>query len=330
MVIGGRRMWHLLAVALLVAAVGAMGCKTTPPEGETGKPKAEPTGPHASLLKLFPGERDLTDWKVGGPVKVFGPVANPTDAVEALEADVPAEAALYRSYDYVKSGSRRYTRGQNESVTLRVFEMRNPQEAFGVFSVRTAGTQFPLVGLAARMSSTHLGFVKGSYFVGVEYSGSNDAAPVLTEFGRWVADQVSSPGYRPAILESFPLGSIQGERYYLHTFQQLSALLFVPKSDPALLSRLLSLGPDTDVAIMGYPTATPGATNHLFVIHYASEDAAKAAFAAYEGYLMNSKDPAEQNVTVAPPVRTYLAGTFNAEENSVNDQLAKLLAGLGG
>ena len=35
-------------------------------------------------------------------------------------------------------------------------------------------------------------------------------------------------------------------------------------------------------------------------------------------------------VAVAPAVRFYVAGTFNAEENSVRDQLAKLLAALGG
>jgi len=323
-----KRLWLVLVIAL-VAAVGAAGCKTTPPEGGT-KPRPEPTGPHAALLKLFPAAGDLADWKVGGDVKVYGPAANAAEGVETLEADLPTEAAIYRSYDYVKSGVRRYTRGTGETVTVRLVEMKSPSEAFGLFSVRTTGTQFPMLGLAARMSTSVLGFVKGSYFATVEYAGTNDPSPVLMEFGRWIADQVASPGYRPALLESFPLGSAQGERYYLHTFDILASLPFVPKSDPRTLARLLALGPQTDVAIMGYPTEKPGVLNYLFVVRYPTEGEAQAACTAYEGYLANSALPAEQNVAVAPPVRGYLAGTLNAEENSVNDQLARLLSGLGG
>jgi len=150
------------------------------------------------------------------------------------------------------------------------------------------------------------------------------------ELGRWVADQITSPGYFPALLATFPRDSAPGQRYYLHEFQTLSSLGFVPMAEPAVMARMLDLGPNTDVAIMGYPTTREGVLNYLFIIRYPSNADAGAAYTAYRGYLEGSTSPAEHNVAVTPPVGTYVAGTFNAEENSINDRLAELLAGLGG
>ena len=334
MTIRRQRFWRVPAVALAAMMLTLAGCKTTPPE-EEGKGDTEPapatTGAHAALLKLLPSDADVGDWKTDGDAKVFGPAASAADGVEAIEADLGQAAAAYRAYGYANSATRRYIRGSSgERVTVRVFEMKTPSEAFGVFSVGSAGGTFPLVGLAARMSNKVLGFVKGAHFVSIEYAGVADATPALMDFGRWIADQITSPGYRPAVLETFPLGSVQGERYYLHQFETLASLPFVPRGDPTTMARMLDLGEETDVAIMGYPSETMGVLNYLFVIRYPSAVDASAAYTAYDGYLASSTDPAEQNVAVAPPVGSYVAGTFNAEENSVKDRLARLLAGLGG
>ena len=325
------RLWRLVAMALLAAGLGLAGCSTTPSEEGKPKQKPEPTGPHAALLKLFPSVGDVSDWKAQGDAKVYGPAANPAEGVEALEVDLPAQAALFKGYGYVKSATRKYTRGQNETVVLRVFEMKGSQDAYGVFSVTSVGTTFPNIGLAARLSSNTLALVKGPYVAAAEYAGGMDPTPVLMDFGRYVADQIGSPGYRPAILDNFPLKSLEGERYYLHTFATLETLAFVPRGDAQAMARALALTPDTEVAIMGYPTSKPGLPNYLFLIRYPGEAEAQAAYKAYaESYLEQSANPAERNIAVAPPIQSYLAGTFNAEENSVRDQLAKLVAVLGG
>ena len=325
------RLWQVLTLVLVAGAVGMVGCSPTPSEEGKPKQKVEPTGPHAAVLKLFPSVGDVSDWKAQGDAKVFGPAANPAEKIEPVEADVPALAAILKGYGYVKSATRTYTRGQNEGVTLRIFETKVPQDAYGIFSVSSSGTTFPNIGLAARMSTTALALVKGSYFVTVEYSGAMDPTPVLMDFGRWVADQVTTSGYRPAILDNFPLNSLEGERYYLHTFPILAALPFVPKGDPAAMAQALLLTPDTDVAIVGYPTAKPGAPNYLFVVKYPTDADAQVAYKKYfESYLALSKNPVEQNIAVAPPTGCFLAGTFNAEENSVDDQLGRLCAALRG
>lgn len=330
MFISGRRVWQVLAVGCLAALLAA-GCKTTPPEEEAPPEEIEPQGPHAALLMLFPGAQDVADWKPVGEVEIFGPTANPAEGVKAIASDTGEGAALCGEYGYVKSGRRAYQRGAaGEAVTLRVFEMESPSEAFGLFSVGSRGTQFPLVGLAARMNDRTLGFVKGPYFVWIEYEGPVGATSALMDLARVVAGGIASDGYRPSILESFPRGSVQGERYYLHTFDTLARLEFVPKGDPGTLARVLALGPETDVAVMGYPTARAEALNHVFVIRYPSAEDATAAYNGYKRYLDTSADPAEQNATVAPPVNSYVAGTFNAEENSIRDRLADLLEGLSG
>jgi len=331
------RLWQGMVLFVLVGLLAVGGCKTTPPEGDPeegggeGAAPGTPTGPHADLAKLLPGSADITNWKPDGPAEIFATAPDPATGVKGLEADVGPAAGAYQTYEYVASAKRTYVRGQaGETMTVRVFNMKTPSEAFGVFSVRAGGDQFPLVGLAARMSATALGFVKGSYYVALEYRGTGDARPALMEFGRWVADQVTSPGYRPALLETFPLGSVAGQRYYLHEFETLASLRFVPQGEPTTMARMLGLSGDADVGIMGYSTSREGVLNYLFVIKYPTSVDASAAYTAYNGYLESSDNPTEKNVAVAPPVGAYLAGTFNAEENSINDRLAKLLESLGG
>jgi len=330
------RLWHGMVLLAVVGLLALGGCKTTPPEGEgeeegEGPTPAAAAGPYADLVKLLPGAADIANWKPAGLGDVFAAAPDPATGVKSLEEDVGPVASTIMAYEYVASAKRTYTRGQaGETMTARVFNMKTPSEAFGVFSVRADGDQFPLVGLAARMGARALGFVKGSYYVALEYAGTGDARPALMEFGRWIADQVTSPGYRPALLETFPLGSVAGERYYLHEFETLASLPFVPKGDPTTMARMLGLSGETDVSIMGYPTTREGVLNYLFVIKFPTSVDASAAYTAYKGYLESSDDPAEKNVAVAPPVGTYLAGTFNAEENSINDRLAKLLESLGG
>lgn len=215
-----RKVWQAMALGCLVLAASLAGCKATPPE--EGRP-AEPTGPHATLLKLFPRPGDVTDWKAAGKVEVFGPSANAEQEVQAVELDPGVEAALVRGYGYVKSALGRYERtGVGERMALRVFEMDSPSEAFGLFSLCTQGLQFPPIGLAVRQGERTLGFVKGPYFVWLQYEGPGTAEPALKEFGEWVDGQIVSKGYRPAVLESFPIGSVQSERYYLHTFETLA------------------------------------------------------------------------------------------------------------
>jgi hypothetical protein len=325
-----RGSWCMVVLAL--AALAVAGCKSTPDE-VAGKAKSEPTGPHASLLKLFPSSGDMADWKPAGDAKVYGPAATSTDGVEPLAVDLGAGADVFAGYGYVKSATRKYVRGQGgDMVAVRIFEMKGPQDAFGVFSVSTSGTPTADLGLAARMKGATLAFVKSSYLVTIEYTGSGAAAQVLTEFGRNIAALIPASGYRPAILESFPIGSQPGEQYYLHTFKTLAALPFFPQGDAAALERALALSMDTEVAVVGYPTSKPGVLNYLFVIHYPTEADATVAQTAYDSYLQAATSQAEKNIALAPAVRAYVAGTLNAEENSVpgNDQLGKLLGSLGG
>lgn len=319
------------ALGLALAALLVAGCKTTPPDEGGGAPPPEPVGPHAALLKLFPKAEDVAEWKFSGPVKVYGPEARPDDQVLPLTADLGSRALLFQAYDYVKSATAVYDRGEGgESLALRIFEMSSPAEAYGIFSVQTRGTQFPVIGLAGRMAGKVLGFVKDRYYVLVEYTGLREATPVLLLFGHGVEDRVPSRGYLPAILQNFPPGSLQGEHYFLHQYPTLASLPLAPASDPERLERSLGLSRTTEMAILGYPTARPGVVNYLFAIKYPTDAEALSAHLQYKAYLDASADPAEKHVAIAPVGGSYLVGTFNAEENSVRDRLAELVANLGG
>ncbi len=330
------RMRSIRLLVCVALAWPVAGCKTSPPEegGEGGVapvPPPEPTGPHASLLRLFAAAEQVSDWALVGDVAVYGPQAVPGQNVELVEQDLGPRARLVRGYDYVKSGTAVYTRGQGgERVTLRVFQMGGPSEAFGLFSVMTRGTQFPQLGLRARMSDDRLGLAKERYFISLSYSGGGEAKPVLLEFADKASERIPTAGYLPAILQNFPTGPLPGEYYYLHTFDVLKSLPFVPMTDPEDLERKLDLGPNREVAIMGYPTTRPGVANYLFAIRYPTSAEAESAYNQYESYLDASTNPADKNVAIALTAGGFLVGTFNAEENSIRDRLSVLISQLGG
>jgi hypothetical protein len=321
----GWRMWVVVAAA---SALAAAGCKATPDDGKKGGA----TGPHASVLRLLPGVGNVTDSKPEGDPLVFGPVENAAEGIKALEQDLGPAAGPFKGYGYVKSATQSYDRGgTGDKVTVRVFEMASAAEAFGIYSVASTGTQFPPdLGMAARMSPTTLAFASGAYYVTVEYHGTHDAANVLMEFGRAIAQEIGSAGNRPTLLLRFPIGAQEGQMYYLHKFETLAALPFFPRGgSPADIGRRLALSGDTDVAIVGYPTRRPNVLNYLFVIQYPTEAQAKIANNSYREYLSTTTNPAEKLVAVPDqPVQTYVVGTLNAMENSDNDRLAELIKSL--
>jgi hypothetical protein len=322
--------WRRLSVAVVVLALAVAGCKSAPDEG---KKRVEPAGPHASVLKLFPSVGDVTDWKAVGGAKIFGPAADAAENIEPLEVDLAAGAAPFRNYGYLKSATRKYARGQGgESVTVRVFEMKNSGEAFGVFSVASSGTPVKDLNkvLAAKMSGTALGFAKGPFYVTVDYSGTNAADKVLTEFGGWIAGEIGQEGNLPSVFRTFPIGSEEGQMYFLHTFAALKSLSFFPKGDAARLEQVLKLTPETDVAIVGYPTSRPGVLNYVFAIYYPKEADAVSQCEQYYKYLLGTTNAAEKNVAInQTPIFRYIVGTLNAEENAAggpaNDILMKLI-----
>jgi hypothetical protein len=325
-----RNIWHVLLVVLAVAVVG---CKSTP--DDVTKPRPEPTGPHAPLLKLLPGPGDVTDWKVSSAAQVYGPTASPADGIEAIQADkdIGTAADVFAGYSYVKSVTQKYVRGQTgDMVTVRVFEMKGPQEAFGVFSVTGTGTPVPDLGLVARTKGGLLTFVKGPFYVTVDYNGTGSATPVLTEFGRAVSNLISSKSFTPSLLGNFPPGSQPGEQYYLHTFKTLSSLSVFPMVDAARVEKALGLSDKTEVAIVGYPTAKTGVLNYLVIISYPSDADAQVAAKVYYEYLQATTVAAEKNIAALdhPVNKTFLVMSLNAEENSISDVLGKVIANLGG
>jgi hypothetical protein len=338
--LGSWRMAVLaLAVAGMATAMAAAGFGKTPTDDKGKRPEA--TGPHAAVIRLFPVGSEVTDWKASGDTKIYGQTADVANGVESIDAEGP-EAALVRGYEFVKLGTRKYVRGATaagETVTMRVFEMKTSAEAFGLYSLRAVGTQFPTVdkALEARMSDKSLGFIKNQFFVLLQYTGPNNATGALMEFGNAIANLIDKPGYLPTLVDRMPSDSLQGQRYFLHQAETLLAVPCVPKTDIAMMGQLLALKADTSVAIAVYAGEKPGENNSIFVIQYPTEADATAAYKAYDGHLQQSKNAADQNIAIAPPVRTYLAGTFNAEEDSVPgpdgvrkyDMLSNLLRRLG-
>lgn len=326
-----RRLAPWLIACLALAFVA--GCDTTPDDTDQPTPpdKAD-AGPHKALLEKLPANGEIGEWKRSDAPAVYAVNADPDRELKPIRASqLDADAReLVKGFDLVKFAHLTYDRGKTqERMDVRIFQMGTTSDAFGLYSVARVGGTSQSIGLDGRMNNEgQLRFVKGPYCVWIKYTRLAGADDMVVEFGNAVAEAIDELGTTPRVLNRFPFTSLKQERYYFHTFEPMRQLRFVPATNPEEMARALDLGPATNVALVWYPTTTPGERNYVFAIEYLSAAEAQSARSSYQSYLDNSPAPEDKNVAIAVAARRYLVGTFNAEENSLDDRLRDLIDNL--
>ncbi|MFH2041368.1 MAG: DUF6599 family protein [Acidobacteriota bacterium] len=113
-------------------------------------------------------------------------------------------AEIFLEYTFVELWLARYTHGEKSEITLEVYRMRTPEDAFGIFSIRRSGNEalsFSIDGLHW-ISETQINVVRGIYYVNVT---AFDTAPAdLEDFTRKVAEHIPGRAGEPKELLRFP------------------------------------------------------------------------------------------------------------------------------
>jgi hypothetical protein len=196
---------------------------------------------------------------------------------------------VYRAYNMKQCLSRRYDRPEGPVITLDVFDMGSPEDAYGVFTHDQEGEPLQ-IGQDALYHPTWLSFWKDRFFVSVfaerEIPGIE---AVMKELASRTASLIKDEGKRPQILSFLPREGLQPQSIrYLHSHLVLNTLYFISTEN------ILNLGPTTQVVLASYKLASGSAT--ILVVKYPDEEKASVALESFLSHYLPDADPSRMGL----------------------------------
>ncbi|MCA1597141.1 MAG: hypothetical protein LC772_12070, partial [Chloroflexi bacterium] len=215
----------------------------------------------ATPQSLLPASGSVNGWKmVGAPVTYNG------DTLYQL-IDGGADAVKQYAFSTVANASYKPGGRGNQVITIAVYDMTDPLDAFGRFSDERLGAR-PLVlgaGGARNSDGTAVFFWKSRYVV--EISSTSRAAlfsAAMMNFGRLIAARIPGSSAMPAIFRSLPAGYSPLTLRYVRSNAEARSFL-----SNAVTARYPSLGPTAELFIATYPSS--GAAAGAYTRYLAAE-----------------------------------------------------------
>jgi hypothetical protein len=186
-----------------------------------------------------------------------------------LENHIDGEAQAVKQYGFKSCTYAEYspTGGGTQLLTVDVYEMNTPQDAFGYYShQRSPGAKLVKVGAEGYAEPTAFNFWKGPYYVKMAITASNPAPfqPQMPKLAAAIAAKLSGSTAMPAVMNLLPPG-------------------FAPLSNQYQRSDIAGQSYINNGVTGKYPSAGPQA--ELFVAIFGSPAAAKQAYTKYHTYL---------------------------------------------
>lgn len=243
------------------------------------------------LIAGFDAPRSILP--AGGAVTDFGQsIPKTVGAWEAREADhvydrttlydyMDGGAEVFLAFDFREVWTRRYTgpqggaKGEGRELTLDIYDMGSPAEAFGIFS---CDREDPDAGIGQESEAGFglLRFWQGRYFVTVTASTEDEVSQrAVLEVGRIAAGVLGPPGSKPDLVGLLPAVSLRPERTsFFHSNVNLNNRYFIASEN------ILGLDRTTDCVFAEYDTGSDE-TGCLLIVRYPDSAKAEAAFRSF-------------------------------------------------
>jgi hypothetical protein len=178
-------------------------------------------------------------------------------------------AELYLSYDFQRLLVQKYKAKERE-ITLEVYHMETPEDAFGIFSLEQEG-EVSQIGDKAFYSSGLLKFWKDNFFVRImDISGDDKLKDAILELGGKIGKQINQKGKSPELLSKLPQeGLIPNSEKFFHKQIVLNNLYFLSTEN------LLNLNEKTSAVMADYSISKMSLK--LLLISYPDSSQAKFA-----------------------------------------------------
>jgi hypothetical protein len=228
----------------------------------------------ASAAYLVSDGGAVADFGEKIPKKIGGWAASRKDQTfnrETLYDYMDGGAEVYLAFDFREVWSRKYAGPGGREMTLDIFDMGSPAEAFGAFS---CDRQDPDVGIGqeSEYGGGLLRFWQGRYFVTITASTDDqDAAGAVLELGKEAAKPLGPSGAKPDMVTFLPAAALRSERTsYFHSVINLNNRFFVASEN------LLRLDRSTDCVIGEYGAGGAESVT-LLLIRYPDTARARSA-----------------------------------------------------
>jgi hypothetical protein len=219
-----------------------------------------------SLLTLLPTEHIADGWSRIDTARVY--------EGEDLFSFIDGGASLFLEYGFTRVLASEFQNGRNESITLEVYEMKDPSAAYGIYSIRSSERAMPIaIGQEGSMRTDYIMFWKGNYYVSVAGSDSTtECRAGLLTIARTVDGRLDGAGTRPQLVELLPKKGLLKSRYIRGTLGLSTVYAFDTKD------------------IVRSPEASVGSYhNHsLFLLRYGSATETRQRMTDIESMLSSS------------------------------------------
>lgn len=212
------------------------------------------------LKALLPNE--INKWTVKED-KVFDP--------ESLYDYINGGAELYISYGFSHVVSRTYSHPNSEDITVEIFDMLEPENAYGVFTQQRE-EEVDAPGQAAQVILGSIIFWKGPYFVSLmNQRETPQVKEAMHDLAYAIADNIQSEGNRPEVVRHLPEEQLDVTtiKYFKH-YIWLNSYNFIHEDN------IFDLNKDTDAVLAKYNAGGKQRPIVLLIKYPQSEKAMKA------------------------------------------------------
>ena len=217
----------------------------------------------AGLETLVP--KSVQGWKSGGGDGDYGR--------KNLYDYIDGEAEVYLAYAFRQAFSRGFVQAGKPAITVDVFDMGKPADAYGIFSFERESGDVG-IGTDSEYSSGLLRFWKGNYFVSILADQETpESKSAVMELGSAIASNIKEDGERPKIVSLLPeQGLNKISIRYLHEKPSFDYQYYLWDKN------ILNLSARTEVVLARYQNGS-----RLMLVQYPQASQAQAASKALKG-----------------------------------------------
>ncbi len=185
---------------------------------------------------LFP--KTIGGWQQTDPGKCF--------TTDNLYEHINGGAELFISYQFISACTQTYTRGDRGEISLDIFDLGKPKNAFGVFGHSREALDWR-IGQGCQIYEDAVIFWQDKYYVAITcFKCPDDVQGVLLEMARYVSKAIDKKGALPEVISKLPEKNLREESilYFNHHAWQNAFYYFgddnyfnIDKETDAVLAR---------------------------------------------------------------------------------------------
>lgn len=188
---------------------------------------------------------------------------------ETLYDYINGAAEIYLTYSFKDVIVQRYTKKNNPEILVEIFDMGNPEDAFGIFSHSQGRGSEVNIGQNSEYKRGLLCFWKDRYFVCIRAEKENKKVKkVIQRIAKSISNNILTIGELPYLISILPIEQIDKKSIrYFHKYEILNYHYFVAEKN------ILHLNENTNAVLGKYSDDN----SYLLVIEYQNEEHRKNA-----------------------------------------------------